>query len=318
MKQNVRKESDNNTRRRTLKSEHISWLSAIDRITIAYCCWIIAYMILGFVFHRQVLHAEVHLPKYASIITGVILLAWADKMLSPKLPRRLRQLLRLLHGTYPVLLFGYFYVSLYSVDRILFKDWLDPWFMQIDHRIFGYYPSLEWGRNGGWLMQEFFHLAYFCFYPMIAGVPLLLYIKNRKAFREVIFDLTFVFYSCYFIYSLIPVIGGRFFDYAYQQSVAYQFGPFTHVMAYIYDHSVHWGGAFPSSHIAIAFVLTVGALKYLRKLGYVLCVVSLFLAIATVYCHYHWFVDAIAGIITGVAGYFIAGTIRAKLLKETT
>jgi membrane-associated phospholipid phosphatase len=303
------------SRQRSTELNHAGqFLSPIDKITLFFCLWMIVYMLIGTALGRAN-QPEIHLPAYVSIFTGVLLLAWVERNLTLK-PRLLKAL-QFIRGIYPVLLFGYFYTSLHSVTLILFGEWLDPWFMRIDLWIFGYYPSLVWGQKySGMFLQEFFHFAYFCYYPMIAGLPVYLYFKNKPAFRELIFNLTLVFYACYFIYSLVPVIGGRYFPEAYQLAHAYRFGPFTHIMAFIYNHSGHWGGAFPSSHIAVTLVLTMAALKYVRKWGYVFCVISFFLSLATVYCHYHWFIDAVAGVLTGILGYHAANYVRGKLQRE--
>ncbi len=305
-----------NTATDTISIPAKPFLSAIDKITLAYCAWIVLYMLAGIYLDRAV-HPETHLPRFIGVIAGVLLLAWLERKQSAVLHPSVLKTLRLVRSIYPVLLFAYFYTSLYSVDRILFTEWLDPLFMRVDKWLFGYYPSMVWGQKYGFLLlQELFHLAYFCYYPMIAGLPLYFYLKNKRAFFELIFNLTFVFYSCYFFYSLVPVIGGRYFEQAYFLAHAYRGGPFTHLMAFIYNNTNHWGGAFPSSHIAIAIVLTIAALKYVRKWGYVFCAVTLFLAIATVFCHYHWFIDAVAGVATGILGYYVADKVRGKLQRE--
>lgn len=289
-------------------------LSPIDRITIAYCVWIVLYLLVGIDLGRAV-HPYLHLPAYLSIGTLVYLMAWGQRNLEPG--TRSYKALHFLRSIYPVLLFGYFYTSGYAVNRILFPDWLDPLFYKIDFALFGYYPSLVWGQTySHWFWQELFHLAYFCYYPMILGLPVYLYFKNRKAFGELIFTLTFVFYLCYFIYSLLPVIGGRFFPEAMALTKVYHSGPFTHIMAFIYNTSKHLGGAFPSSHIGITIVLTIAGLKFVRGWGYAFCVIAFFLSLATVFCHYHWFIDAVAGIAIGVGGYFLALYVRSKLPQE--
>ncbi len=288
-------------------------LSAIDKITLAYCAWIVSYMTFG-IFLGRTLKPEFHLPRYLLIAALVLLLAWVERKFDFSTKPKLLQTLRFIRGLYPVLLFTYFYSSLHSVTLIIFPEWLDPWFMDLDSKIWGYLPSLEWGRRFGQpFFQELFHFAYFCYYLMIGGLPVYLYVKNRPAFRELIFNLTFVFYACYVFYSLFPVVGGRFNTESYQLSQSFRGGLFTHIMAYIYNHSSHWGGAFPSSHVAIAIVLTIAALKFTRKWGYVFGVISVFLTVATVYCHYHWFVDAVAGLFTGILGYFAGIWTRNKL-----
>ena len=288
-----------------------SLLSAIDVITLAYISWILLYMLAGLSQLREPL---VHIPAMLSIGVMILFLAWLHRNLDEtKYPGRY-QALSLLRALYPVTLFGYFFTSGYVFNRIIFSNWLDPFFMNIDLRLFGYLPSMKWGTQfDHWAISEIFHFAYFCYYPMILGLPLYLYFKKPEGFKELIFNLSFVFYLCYFIYSLLPVIGGRFIPEAMELTRTYRAGPFTHIMAFIYRHSHHLGGAFPSSHVGVAIVLTVAALRHVRKLGYLFVVISLFLSVATVYCHYHWFIDAVCGIFIGVGGYYLANYCHRKL-----
>lgn len=290
-------------------------LSPIDIITLAFCGWILLYAAVGI---NRVNEPLFHLPIYFSLGVLVLSMAWLQRKLSPVKNPRLYKTLTFVRALYPTQLFGYFFTSSYAVNQILFKDWLDPFFMRIDLMIFGYYPSLDWGQmyDGFWL-SELFHGAYFAYYPMILGLPIYLYLKQPKAFQDLIFRLTFVFYMCYFIYSLLPVIGGRYLPEAMELTKVYRAGPFTHIMAFIYTHSGHLGGAFPSSHVGITLVLTMAALKYVRKLGYLFVVISFFLTLATVYCHYHWFIDAVFGVFAGIGGYYLAGWAHEKIKEQT-
>jgi membrane-associated phospholipid phosphatase len=290
----------------------VSFLSAIDFITLAFCGWILAYMSIGI---NRVFEPWKHLPIYLGIAMVVLIMAWLHKQdgWNDAATKRAK-LLSFIRAIYPVLLFGYFFTSSHAFNRIIFTDWLDPWFMNIDNSLFGYLPSLQWGlKYDNLLLQELFHGAYFCYYPMIVGLPIYLYFKQPKAFKELIFNLTFVFYLCYTIYSVLPVIGGRYIPEAMEITRTYAAGPFTHIMVFIYRHSNHLGGAFPSSHIAITLVLTVAALRFVRPMGLVFTIIAFFLSIATVYCHYHWFIDAVFGILTGIAGYYLANYTRSKL-----
>ena len=130
--------------------------------------------------------------------------------------------------------------------------------------------------------------------------------------------LSFSFYIFYFIYSLFPTIGGRYFDEALIRTKLYRAGPFTHIMAFIYNNSKHWGGAFPSSHLGIAVVLTVAALAHphTRKMGYVFAAVSLIMSFSIAYCHYHWFVDALGGIAVGIGSFFLGRWTYKKMLEN--
>ncbi len=320
----------NSTKGSGIRSQN-SILSAIDFITLVFCGWIIAYMSAGISRAPEALR---HIPVYVGIAIGVLILAWlqqqkgwipasagttrdkAGTTIIWKQESKKAQILLFIRSIYPVLLFGYFFTSGHVFNRIIFINWLDPWFMSLDKSIFGYYPSLTWGQTySQWAVQELFHFAYFCYYPMIVGLPVYLYFNQKEAFKELIFNLTFVFYLCYSIYSVLPVIGGRFIPEAMELTKTYHAGLFTHIMVFIYRTSNHLGGAFPSSHIAVTIVLTVAALRFVPKLGYVFTVIALFLSLATVFCHYHWFIDAVAGVFTGIAGYYLANYVRFRLQK---
>ncbi|MDP2172569.1 MAG: phosphatase PAP2 family protein [Candidatus Cloacimonadaceae bacterium] len=289
--------------------------SAIDKITIAFCGWFVLYMLIGL---SRATDVYLHLPAYLSILALVFLMAWAQQNLDPVTKPRMHSALSFVRSIYPVLLFGYFFTSSYAVNRVIFADWLDPLFHKIDHQLFGYYPSMVWGqRFSHWAVSELFHFAYFCYYLMIAGLPVYLYFKKKAAFKELIFNLTFVFYLCYWIYSFLPVVGGRFFPEAMEMTKHYRAGVFTHIMVFIYSNTVHLGGAFPSSHVGITVVLTIAALKFVRPLGYIFAVITFFLTLATVYCHYHWFIDAVAGVGIGILGYYLALFVHRKIQGET-
>lgn len=292
-------------------------LSPIDILTVAFCSWILLYMLVGIALGR-VENPSQHLPTYLSILTGVLILAWWDRSIDPAKNPALKRALGFLHGLYPVLLFGYFFSSSYSVNRIIFGDWIDPWFARIDHSIFGYYPSLKWATlyHNPWI-SELFHGAYFAYYPMIFGLPLYFWFKKPEAFKELIFALTFSFYMFYFLFSLLPVVGGRFFPEAMAQTKVYWAGPFTHIMAYIYNETTHLGGGFPSSHVGITIVLTISALRHIRPLGYVFVVIAAFLSPAIVYCQYHWFVDMLGGIVFGIVGFYLSMYVHSKIPEQS-
>ena len=287
-----------------------NWLSPIDIITLVFTGWIMLYMGIG---HPRVIDLGTHFPSYMSVFAGVLLTAWLQKLWEGR-EGWFYSAFRLLRSMYPVLLFGYFYSSNYAFNRVLVPNWQDPFFYKIDEAIFGYLPSLVWGQKySHWAVSELFHLAYFCYYPMIFGLPLYLYLKNRNAFAELIFAVTFTFYLSYFIYSLLPTIGGRYFAEALEFTKVYRAGPFTHIMAYIYNTTHHWGGAFPISHVGVTIVLTIAGLRFTKVMGYVFVVISFFLALSIAYCHYHWFIDAVGGIFLGIGGYYLAGWLRTKL-----
>jgi len=208
------------------------------------------------------------------------------------------RLFTFVRNAYPLLFLPYFFNVSTQIDTILFKDFLDPYFQQIDEMIFGYQPSIEWGmRYGSFFLQELFHFAYFSYYLVIPLVSILIYLKKYDYFPKYIFTVSFVFFLCFITYSLLPVVGGRYWDEIFTLTMTYRGGIFTRIMAFIYTMSQHKGAAFPSSHVAITIVINLAAFKYSKSFGRGLVPLSILLTVATVYCHYHYFIDTVFGII---------------------
>lgn len=302
-------------------------LKGIDWLTLIFCTWMLCLIAYGW---NSIDNPQKHFIIYLSINAGILVLVWFTAFIEDFAKRenchngicrfarpRAYKLLVFARNFYPVTLYLYFFESNTVTNQVFFGRWLDDFFMSIDHTIFGYYPSMQWSvLFNHAIIKEVLYFAYFSYYLMIIGLPVLFYIKKRQAMQEVVFVLSFVFYVCYFIYSWLPVIGGRYFPEAMTLTQQATGGVFQHIMAYIYTNSPHLGGAFPSSHVAIALVLSALAYKYFRLLGTVMFMITFFLAIATVYCHYHWFIDSVTGILMGLLGYLIGQRIYKRLSEN--
>jgi membrane-associated phospholipid phosphatase len=304
-------------------------LKPIDWATLVFCAWMLLLIAFGW---NKVQNPLPNFLAYISIFSGIFFLIWLTafmkelsrpencevdicKVIRPKV----YNVLHFIRSYYPVLLFLFFFESVSVTNKVFFHDWLDPFFMGVDKSIFGYLPSMQWGLNyTNPLLKEWLYFSYFSYYLMIIGLPVIFYLKKRSALDEMVFVLSSVFYFCYFIYSWLPVIGGRYIPEAMEITRQSGTGVFPSVMAYIYTHSPHLGGAFPSSHIAIALVLSLLVLEHFRKVGYVFIFITFFLAIATVYCHYHWFIDSVFGVLTGVLGFYSMRYIFRKCPEVNT
>ncbi len=126
--------------------------------------------------------------------------------------------------------------------------------------------------------------------------------------------VSFLFYVCYLIYIILPVIGSRAFFHqvdgyalpaATQQlastdvyPVAVQSGFFFRLMKWVYRVFESPGSAMPSSHVAVALCTVFFSFRYLRRIRYVHLGLAVLLCLATVYCRYHYAVDVLAGLVT--------------------
>lgn len=225
------------------------------------------------------------------------------------------RLLDFVRHFYPVLLYTAFFVETGSLNRMFFKDYLDPLVARWEQQIFGCQPSVLFMEKLPWVaLSELFYISYFSYYVMIGGVGIALFIRSRRQFFHYVSVVSFLFYVCYVIYIILPVIGSRAFfhqvdGYAlppetqqlavtdtYPASV--QSGVFFHIMKWVYRVFEAPGAALPSSHVAVALCTVYFSFRYLRPIRYAHLALACLLCLSTVYCRYHYVVDVLAGLLT--------------------
>lgn len=217
---------------------------------------------------------------------------------------------------YPIVFFSAMYAETGHLNQMFFQGYFDPAFMHVDRWIFHWQPGFELMDRYPWIwLSEALYFAYFSYYAMIIGLGFALYFRDRAAFAHYISIICFVFYFCYLTYIILPVIGPRFLFPEIEGGriaahlvpstepaipAALQRGAFCQLMGFIYDHCETPGAAFPSSHVAVALCTLYFSWRYLRSIRFLHALMVLLLCTATVYCHYHYVIDVIAGILTTV------------------
>ncbi len=280
-------------------------LLPIDIITFCYIAFNLLYILLGW---SKIENPILHFSIFSLIILIILLLAKYS---------HINPILSFIRDSYPVFIFLYFFNATMAINKVIFPEFIDGFFQKIDLAIFGYQPSIIWGKMlDSFFIQELMHFAYFSYYLMFPILGFTLYFKDKKAFRKFIFALSFVFYFCYATYNILPVVGGRYWDSMMELTRIYRYGIFSRIMAGIYTISTHKGGAFPSSHVAISVVLTISAIRNFRWLGYIYIPLTFLLIISTVYCHYHYFIDAVFGIIYAFAFYYLSLKLYHRMQKN--
>ena len=221
----------------------------------------------------------------------------------------------LLRHFYPIFLYIWFFAETGWINRMVFKEFMDPLTINWDQALFGFQPSIEFMQKLPYLaLSEMFYAAYFCYYLMIGGVGLALFLRNRGHFFHFVSVMSFVFYVCYLIYIFLPIIGPRVFlepvgGYVLPETSkmlapnasypeALQQGIFFKLMAFVYRVFEAPGSAIPSSHVAVALCTVFFSFRYLRPIRYFHLVVAILLCLATIYCRYHYVVDVLAGLLT--------------------
>lgn len=221
------------------------------------------------------------------------------------------RLILFLRHFYPILLYFGLYRETGELNRMFVGGYLDGFFIHFEEKLFGCQPSILFMEKLPWLpVSEIFYAAYFSFYVMIAGTGLLLYIREKRQFRRYVSVVSFLFYSCYLAFIFLPVVGSRvfyaavpgfdhrqfsFFPLAFPAAV--QAGPMYQLESWIYRVEAP-GGAFPSSHVAVAICTLYFSWRFVPKIRWIHLVFVILLCAATVYCRYHYVVDAFAGMLT--------------------
>ncbi len=226
--------------------------------------------------------------------------------------------LRLFRFLYPLILYVPLYTETGILNLMIFPRYLDASFMAAEQWLFGFQPGIDLMSWMPWLpLSELLYFAYFTYFFQVTVGGLYLYFTNRRACAHFVAMVSVVFYVCYLLFILLPVIGPPKFwldvpefaiestaelaaEYNVEQPLEFpenvSSGPFFQVMLLIYKVAEYPGGAFPSSHVAVALVVLYMVGKYIRRLWWPMLIITVLLSIATVYCRYHYAIDVFAGI----------------------
>ena len=148
------------------------------------------------------------------------------------------------------------------------------------------------------------HSAYWAYYVIVPTPILYFAFKGDRVAvrRSVLFELgTFLY--CYLWFVFFPV-AGPYYVFAHPTG-AFVDNPAARLVYSTIASGGSYGAAFPSSHVAATTAAVIGAWMGSRKLGYFLALPAILLAIATVYCHMHYAIDAVLGVITGIVLPFL-------------
>ena len=178
-----------------------------------------------------------------------------------------------------------------------------------EHALFGGNPSATWAAHLPYVaLSEALHLSYASYYLLVLLPPVVLYVRGartefaRTEFARTLLALALVYAACFSTYLLFPVDGPR-----YLVGPAHApDGPVRAFVLHLLAAGSSRGTAFPSSHVAASVVATLCALRADRRLGIPIAILTTGLTLGTVYGGFHYGVDALAGLITGLSTFGIS------------
>ena len=202
---------------------------------------------------------------------------------------------------YPLIMVPAVYLEIQVLNRAIWDGhYFDATIMAWEEAVFGGQPSVTLaGQWDSLLLSELLHLAYLSFYFVVLLLPAWLYIAGRKeAFRRTVFTLMLAFVAHYLVFVFFPVQGPR---YLFPGPGGTQTdGVLYRLARAVLEGGSSQGAAFPSSHVGLAAVQTVSALRYAPRAAPLLAVLTVGIAVGAVYGGFHYAVDASVGLAAGV------------------
>lgn len=250
-------------------------------------------------------------------------------------PSRAMRLVRMVSQMF---LLNYWYPDTFEFNRI-FPN-LDHWFATLEFDIFACQPALLFDQLcSGIVWREAFNMGYWLYYPMIAVVTFFYFFRRPKEVERATFIIMASFFLYYIIYIFLPVAGPQFYFPVIGEELAavgvypeigdyFNLNPeitiaqegkgalFTKLVGIAQSTGERPTAAFPSSHIGVTVVLLFLSFRANRLLGAIMLPVSVLLCCATVYIKAHYLVDAVAGLVSGVAVYYLTAWLYRKFIVE--
>lgn len=284
----------------------------IDRITLGYLLAVLP--VLGLAAARGPSpHIPVNLSPNACLVAALVQLVLAALVfaLGRARPRR-GSLSGWLRDLYPLLLFPYLYNQTGLLNQAFFQGRFDGLLAAWDRALFGSDISLDFCRHLPQLwVREVMHAFYFSYYFLVPVVVVYYCLRcPRPRLRALVFAVAFTFYLHYLAFMAFPAFGSQFVDRPPPGATEGVF--FVPLCRFVIAVGDRPGGAFPSSHVAVAVVLLLFAEKDARGLARGIFPFVLGLVFATVYVRAHYGVDALAGIVSGALCAFAA----ARLIRS--
>jgi len=273
----------------------------------------IAYMgLIGFLlifFHKTVISWPLYVLIHAAIVTAILEIV----RLGEKYPHKKILLIFRMFYPVPILLFAWEELEV-LVPMFFGSYWATDLIIRFDKLIFGVHPTV-WVQQlyQPWLdeLMNFIYAGYYTFFLLI---PLSLFICKKKQEAFAVFSLaTFTYFSNFLLFFFLPALSPPYVPMLQALQIKQQTGClFVEINRIVQAKAGIPVGVFPSSHVAGALVWGISALRYNRKLGYVLLPIVIGIGFSTVYMGLHHAVDPIFGYIWGAICY----PIVLKLIKQ--
>jgi membrane-associated phospholipid phosphatase len=221
--------------------------------------------------------------------------------LIPLLDLKKNRFFHFLRYWYLVFTLIFIYWNVGNFIHLIFPGHFDYFIISLEESIFGVMPNIWIQKYVNPVLTEVMQLSYAVYWFVIPVGAGILYFNHRYRECEYMLFFTFgTFFLSYLFFIFIPVAGPRFMM-ADQIYVEYKGLFLTGLFRGLVEGSGLKGGAYPSSHVAVAVVILFFVWKYYPKIGkwgFLPAVIAL--SLSTVYGQYHYITDMISGLAMGI------------------
>jgi membrane-associated phospholipid phosphatase len=218
----------------------------------------------------------------------------------------------------PIAALPLIYKEVGVLNTLFVQGYHDTAIQSLELSIFGTQAAVAFREAAPWKpLSEYLHFGYFGYYalfPLLGGT---LYLRGRQADYDRALTITIgTFLVCYLIFIVYPVAGPW---YHFARPAAGDLGwVFPGLIHAVLERGAAEGAAFPSSHAAAAVAIWLAAWKLERKVFWVLSAIVPSLVLGTVYGGFHYAVDALAGVLTGIVCYVMFSRVYLRLAGMRT
>jgi hypothetical protein len=303
-----------NNRKKTQKDFFLSQL--IDGLH----SYEIAAVIYLFATSIVVLFTTSKIPKWQEILIFhlfVIILIFG----LGRIPEYRFPFLKIIRGWYLLAVFPFLFKELTILSTTLFPYYFEPVLIKSELFFINFYHQYLSFLQISPLLTEIMAFSYWSYYVIIFGVGLYAYkVLGDTEFEYYMFKICTTFLISYALFILIPVRGPH---HAMENTdpSAMDGWVFQSIILFMQSKGSTVGAAFPSSHVAIAWISVFTLRHFKKRVYYMLMPLMILLSISVFYLRYHYFLDAIFGYFLAIVlerGYIlISEKIKLRALQHT-
>ena len=202
-------------------------------------------------------------PQWKRVVltqTGFIFLITLGTLVNEKHPR----IIQIVRDWYLLALFPMIFKNLTFISTALLPLYLEPLLIWSDKALYSLYFSFSPFHEPSVFFTELMAFSYWSYYIILPAVGLLIYLKFPKQdFEYYMLKVCAALVFCYILFILVPVRGPHH-SMPGVDPLQIEGGFFLWMIRTIQSQGSVVGAAFPSSHIAVAWI-SIFALRQIDK-----------------------------------------------------